>query len=128
MLTLGMIAAVVYLFVSTRQNRRIALSKGIDGGDLTYFSVFLWLYLLPSLVLMLFGSDFNTLSILFLTVFYVPGILQSRKLAGKLSRGSDAERRAGREYGKAMWLGFTGVGLILLIELSDFARLFLNPR
>lgn len=128
MLTLGMIAAVIYLFTSTRKGRAVALSKGAEEDELTYFAVFLWLYIVPPIVSMLFALDFNILILLVMAAFYIPGIVASKKLAGKLNRGYDFERKAGREYDKAMWLGMAGIGLVMLNGLFAGARSLLSNR
>jgi hypothetical protein len=112
MLTLGLIAAVAYLFKATRKNREVALKKGVDEDDLTLFAVFLWLYAFPPVVTFLFVQDYNWIIALVFTVFYIPGIALSSRLSNKLGTGFDYERKAGRDFDKSMWLGIAGIGLV----------------
>jgi hypothetical protein len=113
MLAIGLIAAVVYLFNATQKTRQLALDKGADDDDLFFFAVFLWLYVVPPVVMLFMRCD-DILLVVILAGLYVPGIFFSRKLALKLATGYDYERKAGKDYDKAMWLGYAGIGLVLL--------------
>ncbi len=114
MLAIALIAAVIYLFTATRRTRKVALDKGVEQDDLLFFTVFLWLYAVPPVVTVLFVKNYNPLLALLLAGLYVPGIVVSRKLALKLATGYDYERKAGKDYDKAMWLGYAGIGLVIL--------------
>ena len=113
MLAIALIVATSYLFTTTQKNRKIALAKGIKEDDLTIFSVTLWLYVLPPIFSFLFSELFDVIVAAILIILYVPGLVMSRKLSVKLGTGFDFERKAGREYDKAMWLGFAGIGLVI---------------
>jgi ABC-type antimicrobial peptide transport system permease subunit len=114
MLAIGLVAAIVYLFNTTQKSRQVALNKGVEEDNLTLFAVFLWLYAFPPVVTFLFVQDYNILLALIFIAFYVPGIVSSRKLSVKLGKGYDYERKAGREFDKAMWLGLAGIGIVVL--------------
>jgi len=127
MLAIGLVAAVVYLFNATRKTRQLALDKGVDEDDMLFFTVFLWLYIVP-LIVMLFVDNNDVLLVLILAGLYIPGIVMSRKLALKLATGYDYERKAGKDYDKAMWVGFAGIGLVVLEWLLSIPRTFLSTH
>jgi hypothetical protein len=128
MLAIGLIGATVYLFTATQRTRNVALAKGVEEDDLTIFAVTLWLYVLPPIFNFFFAGLFNLYAALILMTFYVPGIVMSRKLSIKLSTGFDFERKAGREYDKALWLGIAGLGLVLLNLILFLVRNALPAR
>ena len=128
MLTIAMIAAIIYLHRMTRKHRKIALDKGVEDDDLTYFTVFLWLYALPPIVTMLFVREYSILLLLIFVIIYIPGIVYSKMLSRALDKGFDYERKAGRDFDKAMWLGFAGIALALVNWTFVGVNSLLNAR
>jgi hypothetical protein len=114
MFAIALVVAVTYLHLSTRRQMPVALEKGIDEDDLTFFTLFLWFYTVPPLLTMLFVDDYSVLLGAIFAGMYIPGIVASRRLARKLDTGHDYVRRAGRDYDKAMWLGLAGVALVFV--------------
>lgn len=113
MFSIVLLAGIIYLFKTSQKSKDVALKKGIEEDDLTFFAVFLWLYALPPVATFLFVEDYSIwLMLLFLTC-YIPGIVMGRRLSAKLSKGYDYERKAGKEYDKAVWLGFLGIALLM---------------
>ena len=113
MLLIVLFVGIIYLFGTTRKSKEIALKKGIEDDELLLFWVFLWLYALPPIANILFVEEYNLLVALIFLICYIPGILMGKMLSARLSNGYDYERKAGREYDKAMWLGFVGIALVL---------------
>ena len=116
MLSLLIIIGLIYLLVSTNKVKKLALSSGVDADDLSTFNMCLWLYILPPLLWIFFPSLFDSIISVLVALFYVPGIVTAKKLADKLRRGGDQseERKASKEYKKAVWLGYAGVCLVVL--------------
>jgi hypothetical protein len=113
MLAIGFIVAIIYMFNSTQKNKKVALDKGVENDDLTIFAISLWIYALPPVIMFLFSDSISIILAIILILFYIPGIVMSRKLSVKLDTGFDFERKAGKQYDKVMWLGFAGIGFVL---------------
>ena len=113
MLSIVLIAGIIYVFTDTQKNKHVALDKGVDEDQLTLFAVLLWLYAFPPIASFLFVDAYNIWIALIFVCFYIPGIILARRLSVKLGTGYDFQRKLGREYDKAMWLGFLGIGLVL---------------
>jgi hypothetical protein len=113
MLPIALVVGIIYVFTETQKNRQVALDKGVDEDQLTLFAVLLWLYAFPPVASLLFVDAYNIWVALIFVCFYIPGTIMARRLSLKLGTGYDFQRKLGREYDKAMWLGFAGIGLVL---------------
>ena len=113
MLSVVLIAGVIYVFTDTQKHKQVALNKGVDDDQLTLFTVLLWLYAFPPIASFLIVDAYNIWVTIIFVCFYIPGIILARRLSVKLGTGYDFQRKLGREYDKAMWLGFLGIGLVL---------------
>jgi hypothetical protein len=113
-LMIGLITGVVKLFSQARKDEKLILEKGISEDLWTMFIYSLWLFALPPVAASFFPGSYSVLGAIFFTCCYLPTIILSRRISPSVSKGYDFERKVGRNIDKITWLGYAGIGLVIL--------------
>jgi len=114
---LALIAALAMLISiskTSRNEKEIFLE--FAGGRSQYFLYLfvLWLYLIPVVLILLMPS----VRVSAAGILFIPGIVVSRKVRLKLETcGTARADRLQDAVDKSVWLGFTGVAYVVLIDV-----------
>ena len=113
--------AFVFILVSLKYSRslneskKIALENGVDGEDYDVMRIGVRFYIIPQILVACFFSflcHYYLLPLLMLP--YVPSIYYGLKISNKLERGYDYGRKLGNKINQIVWIGFAGIGLVVI--------------
>ena len=111
---IGMLVACGKLSSEVRKDEKMILAKEISDDMWTIFIYSIWFFAIPPLAAALFPSTYSLWGTLAFVCFYIPTIVLSRRISAKVSKGYDFERKAGRNIDRITWLGYAGIGLVIL--------------
>ena len=126
MLTIAFIIASVKYSLSLNKSKKLALENGVEEEDYDILRIGIWCYIIPPILSFLFPFLFQIYLLPVLMLPYAPSIYYGIKVSKKLDRGYDYVRKLGKQINQIIWIGYAGIGLVILDWILIYTNTLVN--
>jgi hypothetical protein len=124
--------AIVFIIVSIKyslslnESKKLAVENGVDEEDYDILRIGLWFYIIPPIIGFLFPIVFKIYLLPLLMLTYAPSIYYGLKISKKLDRGYDYVRKLGKKVNQIIWIGYAGIGLVVINWILIYTNALVN--
>ncbi len=126
MLAIAFIVITIKYYIDLNNSKNIALENGVDEEDYDILRIGLWFYIIPPIIGFFFPLVFKIYFLPLLMLPYVPSIYYGYKISDKLDKGHDYIRKLGNKVNQIVWIGYAGIGLVVISWLLVYTNTLLN--
>lgn len=126
MLAIAFIIVSIKYSLSLNEFKKIAVENGVDEEDYDILRIGLWFYIIPPILGFLFPFVFKIYLLPLLMLTYAPSIYYGLKVSKKLDRGYDYARKLGKKINQIVWIGYAGIGLVVLNWILIYTNALMN--
>ena len=125
---IGFIVFAIKYTSDIKPNKQKITEKGVDEDLFDIYIIGLWIYFIPPLLALLFPLVYKIYTIPLLAMFYLPSIITGIKIKNRLNRGYDFIRQLGKKVDQTVWIGYAGIGVIVLNWLMIYLVILSNEH
>ena len=112
--------------LSLNECKKTAIENEVDEEDYDILRIGLWFYIIPPISGFLFPFVFKIYLLPLLMLTYAPSIYYGLKVSKKLDRGFDYVRKLGKKVNQIVWIGYAGIGLVVLNRVLIYTNDLMN--
>ena len=117
MLAIVFIVITIKYYVDLTNSEKLALENGVDEEDYSILKIGLWFYIIPPILGFLFPFVFKIYLLPLIMLTYAPSIYYGLKISKKLDKGYDYVRKLSKKVNQVVWIGYAGIGLVVITWL-----------